>query len=101
VQGLDRPGLRPGGKSLFGQIPGVIKEMRTPVVVKVRFGIPPTVGKKDLGIVLILPQLQVGAAFKIPDERFAFFKERLKGFNLLFAEYHFNNANDHSCSLVY
>ena len=93
---VHRPGLGLCREFLFGSCPGIVKKMGIAVVLQVLFGIPPAIGEKYIGTAFVLPKLQVGAAFKIPDERLPGFKECPKGGYLLGTEFHFDYADDHS-----
>jgi hypothetical protein len=92
---IDGPGKGRLGKFLPGKLPGIFKEGRKAVAGKVVFAFPEAIRKKSLRVLTILPEFQMGAAFKRTDGFFSFFKQLLKSFHFILPEYHFNQAGDH------
>lgn len=99
MQRLNGPCFRPSCKLLFGERPGIIKKMGSTVVVEMFFRMPPTVGEEHMWMLLILPKLQVGAAFEMSDQVFSFLKKYFESVYLVLFENHFNNTDDHWKSL--
>ncbi len=57
--------------------------------------LPVAIGEDDIGLLRVLPQFQVGTAFKMPDALLAFIKEPQKVSNRLFPKGHLHDAYNH------
>ncbi len=84
------------GKEGFCLGPSVFEEGGEAVMVEVGLGKPVAVGEEDGGVVAVLPQLEVGAAFKIPYGLFPLIKERGEGRNAVGPEGHLYDTDNHS-----
>ena len=65
-------------------------------MVEIGLGVPMAVGEEDVGLLAVLPQLQVGAAAEASYCLFALLKECNKGVYGIVAEGHLYYADDHS-----
>lgn len=95
MNNINGPGQGRVSKLLPGELPGVFKEGRKAVAGKMIFAFPKAVRKKSLRVLAVLPEFQMGTAFKCTDGFFSFFKELLKSFHFFLPEHHFNQAGNH------
>lgn len=65
-------------------------------MVEVGLGVPVAVGEEYGGVFTVLPQLEVGAAFKVPYGLFPLIKERCEGRYAVWPEGHLYDTDDHS-----
>ena len=61
-------------------------------MVEVGLGIPVAVGEENVGVVLVLPELKVSTAWKIPDRLLPLFEKSCEGFYVFGFEGHLYNA---------
>src|SRR6218665_1938247 len=95
IQFFQTPCLWLVSEQQLGGAPYLSKQWRVAVGIEVRLAFPDAVGKKYGGIVLVLQQLHVAAAFKAADKLPVAFKNMLKGGHFLGAEAHFYNTLNH------
>jgi len=91
-----RPGLRLIGKKGFGGGPYLPEQLRAAVAVQVLFGVPEAVGAVYVGLVQVLQELHVLAAFKGTDPVFRVAEDLQELLRFLRLKRHPDNANQHN-----
>jgi len=92
---FNAPSLGWGRKIGFGPAPNPTKKFRLPVIFQVLFGIPMAVGKKHLGVVLILKQFEMGTAFKAGNGLLMGVEYRPEPFNMFRGKGHAYDAYEY------
>lgn len=97
---LHAPGFGFGVEQDFGAGPYAFEELRSSVAFKFVLVFPDAVCEKNVGLIHIVQQLKMTAAFKVPDQLLGGIEDLKEFVHFFGSKAHFYNADDHKNLMV-